>query len=791
MATNPQTFMLESDDRSKEEINADEERKIAEKKRNLLDCALGKSGKDKGPMDTSHVEDEGAPDIEIRLNVSYILGTEPGESFRQILFDAVASRDVNRLNEIQEHLEKYGKKLSDSLYRLFGKTPLVKALLNLKNGENDTVKYLLDIAENMGDLKPFVNAAYTGSYYSGQTALHVAIERRSRYFVELLVQKGADVHAKACGKFFQLHDGPCFYFGELPLSLAACTNQKDIVDFLLENQYQKANVCETDSQGNMVLHALVVVADNSPKNTDFIIKMYDHILTKAAQLHPKTKLEEIENKQHLTPIKLAAKTGKIELLKHMMHREIQGQESTRLSRKFIEWAYGPVSGSLYDLESLDSYGQNSVLEIIVYGSEIPNRLEMLQVEPLNKLLDEKWDRFAHRIFLFKFLMYLLYVFIFTCVAYFGNKKMSTEARVLYAAGQQISFWGSLYLFCRELLDIKRRCPNLQSLLIDGYFELIFFLQALLCIISFVLYWCGKAEHLGFLVLSLALSWLNLLYFSRGFRHMGIYSVMIQKILLGDILRFLLVYIVFLFGFSAAVVTLMDAPKDHSNTTSASSNQTFQSNINQTAIKHQPDSDSGDSDKPTFNNFYFTALELFKFTIGMGDLEFTEQYRYKEVFYVLLISYIVLTYILLLNMLIALMSQTVQELTEESMSIWKLQRAITILDMERVLPQCLRRRLRSGIERDLGGSAGDNRRWCLRVEESQVKDWENFNNEQDTICEDPGRQKPAPRPEKVAGEEHAESPVKKKSWSLLRTRFRARVFSNSDHEQMSPQSPDQA
>lgn len=56
-----------------------------------------------------------------------------------------------------------------------------------------------------------------------------------------------------------------------------------------------------------------------------------------------------------------------------------------------------------------------------------------------------------------------------------------------------------------------------------------FLQALLCIISFVLFWCGHEEHLCFLVLSLALGWLNLLYFSRGFRHMGIYSVMIQKV----------------------------------------------------------------------------------------------------------------------------------------------------------------------------------------------------------------------------------------------------------------------
>jgi hypothetical protein len=39
---------------------------------------------------------------------------------------------------------------------------------------------------------------------------------------------------------------------------------------------------------------------------------------------------------------------------------------------------------------------------------------------------------------------------------------------------------------------------------------------------------------------------------------------------------------------------------------------------------------------------------------------------------LLISYIVLTYILLLNMLIALMSRTVEKMSLESTSIWKLQ-----------------------------------------------------------------------------------------------------------------------
>lgn len=95
------------------------------------------------------------------------------------------------------------------------------------------------------------------------------------------------------------------------MSLAACTNQPDIVDFLMDNPYQAVDVRERDSHGNMVLHALVSIADNSPENTDFVIAMYDHILIKADQLHPKIKLEEIENNEGLTPIQLAAKTGKL------------------------------------------------------------------------------------------------------------------------------------------------------------------------------------------------------------------------------------------------------------------------------------------------------------------------------------------------------------------------------------------------------------------------------------------------------------------------------------------------
>lgn len=102
-----------------------------------------------------------------------------------------------------------------------------------------------------------------------------------------------------------------FLPGELPLSLAACTNQPHMVEFLMDNDHQRADPKMRDSHGNTVLHSLVVVADNSEDNTEFITSMYDCILVNAARLHPELKLEDIKNNRGLTPLTMAAKTGKI------------------------------------------------------------------------------------------------------------------------------------------------------------------------------------------------------------------------------------------------------------------------------------------------------------------------------------------------------------------------------------------------------------------------------------------------------------------------------------------------
>ncbi|XP_047234645.1 transient receptor potential cation channel subfamily V member 1 [Girardinichthys multiradiatus] len=723
---------VEVDDRTEEE-------KLMQKapKKDGLASALGLNMEaPKAPMDTDYQEEMEPTKPQIRFNHNFdkmIRGEQPQQkrdisSFnRERLFEAVASRDVEKLDGLYQYLHRSMKTLSDSLYQSYGKTVLMKALLHLRDGKNETIEVLIDISERIGDIKEFVNAAYTSSYYKGQTALHIAIERRSISYVKLLVSKGADVHAKACGKFFQPHDGPNFYFGELPLSLAACTNQPDIVDFLMENEYLRAEAKMTDSRGNTVLHALVLVADNSQENTKFIKAIYDRILKTTARLHSKMKLEEKENHIGLTPLKLAAKTGKIGIFSHILQREFHENHIKHLSRKFTEWVYGPVHSSLYDLSSVDSYKNNSVLEILIYGSDIPNRHEMLEMEPLNCLLEDKWKKYGARMFLLNFLVYLVYLVIFTVVAY--NKKdvkppfpiEHDKLGYLYTSGQLLTLLANCYFFVNGIMDMKRKRPKMQTLLIDGYYEILFFVQGILFLASTALYMGRRQEYLGFLVMCLALSWVNVLYYSRGDRHMGIYSVMIQRMILSDILRFLFVYIVFLFGFSAAVVTLLIEP-EVKNITSRRAGFYATITPNEECVT------------PTYKNIPYTTLQLFKFTIGMGDMEFTQDYQYMEVFYVLLIAYIILTYILLLNMLIALMNRTVEKITMESTSIWRLQRAVTILDMEKRLPYCLKKTFRSGVEKKLGTALGEDQRRCFRVE---GVNWNKWNTNLVNISEDPG------------------------------------------------------
>ncbi|CAM2104203.1 unnamed protein product [Caretta caretta] len=454
------------------------------------------------------------------------------EELQCLLMQMKERSNACRNMTVQDYLMK---KLTDSDT---GKTCLMKALLNINQNTNEIVKMLLSFGEENSFLERLINAEYTEEAYKGQTALNIAIERRQYDIAQTLIEKGADVNAHSQGVFFNpkhKHEG--FYFGETPLALAACTNQPDIVQLLMDNR--RTDITSQDSRGNNILHALVTVAEDFKTQNDFVIRMYDMILLKSKS----RTLETMKNKDGLTPLQLAAKSGKLEILKYILSREIKDKPKRSLSRKFTDWAYGPVQSSLYDLTELDTTADNSLLEIIVYNTNI-------------------------------------------------------------------------------------------------------------------------------------------------------------GVILQDVLKFLVVYIVFLLGFGVALAALIDTCPN-------------------------------DSKCYTHSSLGAVLMELFKLTIGLGDLEIQQNSKYPVLFLLILITYVLLTFVLLLNMLIALMGETVENISKESEHIWRLQRARTILEFEKMLPKYLKKRFQLG---ELCKVAENDTRVCLRINEVKWTEWKTHVS---FINEDPG------------------------------------------------------
>uniref|UniRef100_A0A8D0KVA2 Transient receptor potential cation channel subfamily V member 2 n=1 Tax=Strix occidentalis caurina TaxID=311401 RepID=A0A8D0KVA2_STROC len=476
----------------------------------------GKKGEPR-PLETPYQKESSDFPPKVKINLNYRPGLvsnqkDPNRFDRDRLFSAVSRGSPEALDGLLEYLRRTSKFLTNSEYTdaKTGKTCLMKALLNLKNGKNDTIPLLLEIDQKTQNPRPLVNVACSDCYYRGQTALHIAIEKRSLDLVKLLVENGADVHARAHGEFFRKKkEGVYFYFGELPLSLAACTNQLEVVEYLLNNPHQKARLQEQDTQGNTVLHALVMIADDTEENTKFVSTTYVEILKAGVKVDPTWKLEEIVNYDGLNPLQLAAKTGKVEIFKHIIQREIKDPVYRHLSRKFTEWTYGPIHVCLYDLSSIDSFEENSVLEILAYSSDTP----MVVLEPLNKLLQQKWETFASKRFYFSFVSYLSFMIIFTAIAYYQPLRVKfTAGGFLWVSGLIIILLGGIYLIFAQVWG-----------------SIVYFIQAFSLLLSAVLYGASSENYVAVMVFSLLLGWVNMLYYTRGFQRTGIYSVMIQKV----------------------------------------------------------------------------------------------------------------------------------------------------------------------------------------------------------------------------------------------------------------------
>ncbi|KAM6167637.1 transient receptor potential cation channel subfamily V member 6 [Erethizon dorsatum] len=526
----------------------------------------------------------------------------------------------------------------------------------------------------------------TSELYEGQTALHIAVMNQNVNLVRALLTHGASVSARAIGLAFQQSPHNLIYYGEHPLSFAACVGSEEIVRLLIEHG---ADIRAQDSLGNTVLHILIL-----QPNKTFACQMYNLLLSYDGGDHLQS-LELVPNHQGLTPFKLAGVEGNTVMFQHLMQK-----------RKHIQWTYGPLTSTLYDLTEIDSSGdEQSLLELIVTTKKREAR-QILDQTPVKELVSLKWKRYGRPYFCVLGAIYVLYIICFTvCCVYRPLKPRTTnqtsprdntllqqmllqEAYVtpkddLRLVGELVSIFGAVIILLVEIPDIFRLGVTrfFGHTILGGPFHVIIVTYACMVLVTMVMRLTNADGEVVPMSFALVLGWCNVMYFARGFQMLGPFTIMIQKMIFGDLMRFCWLMVVVILGFASAFYII------------------FQT-----------------EDPDELGHFYdypmalFSTFELFLTIIdGPANYDVDLPFMYSITY----AAFAIIATLLMLNLLIAMMGDTHWRVAHERDELWRAQVVATTVMLERKLPRCLWPR--SGI---CGREYGLGDRWFLRVEDRQ-------------------------------------------------------------------------
>ncbi|XP_064500804.1 transient receptor potential cation channel subfamily V member 6-like isoform X2 [Pseudopipra pipra] len=487
----------------------------------------------------------------------------------------------------------------------------------------------LEVAVALMEAAPeLVNERMTSELYEGQTALHIAAANQNITLVKALLKRGADAStAQATGHFFRRSSQSLFYFGEHVLSFAACVGNEEIVQLLIENG---ADIRAQDSLGNTVLHILVL-----QPNKTFACHMYSLILSYDKNKEGSGSLELIPNNEGLTPFKLAGVEGNTVMFQYLMQK-----------RKQNLWSFGPLTTVLYDITEIDSWAEDqSFLELIVSTKKREAR-QILDLTPVKEL--ESY------------------------VAY------EDELRLV---GELITVIGAVVILVLEIPDILRvgAAKYFGQTILGGPFHIIVITYACMILVTMVMRLTSTTGEVVPMSFALVLGWCNVMYFARGFQMLGPFTIMIQKMIFGDLMRFCWLMAVVILGFASAFYIIFQTENPE--------------NLGQ------------------FYNYpmsLFTTFELFLTIIdGPANYDVDLPFMYSVVYF----AFAIIAALLMLNLLIAMMGDTHWRVAHEQDELWRAQVVATTVMLERKLPRCLWPR--SGI---CGREYGLGDRWYLRVED---------------------------------------------------------------------------
>lgn len=538
-------------------------------------------------------------------------------------------------------------------------------------------KTMTEMAHALLELYPAMALdQYEGHEYRGETSVHIAIVNGDLESLKLLIEKcSADVHARARGRFFMPEDckdkmktdtdyDGYAYYGEYPAAFAACFEREDMYDYLIRNG---ADPNKQDNFGNTVLHLCVI--HNK-------IEMFLHA-TRRKHVIPGNTF--IKNGQGLSPLTLAAKLGRKEIFYVILeHRSIE------------YWTYGRMTCSGYPLEGLDSIdkngksGDDSALLITLNGKK-DDHLDMLNSGIIYRLLEEKWKAFAKGKFYRRLLFAVLYLVVFSLAIYLrprhlDPKRIETGTDRFRVVAEGFTVLGAFIYLVLEIKDvlITQGVQAQMKTLRDAPGKAIFLVSCVLVILALPCRYLGEHQaETTMLILAAPMAWCYLLFFCRGFGAIGPFVDMIYRMCAGDMTRFFIIYIIYVVGLAQAFSHVMKGVNG-------------------------------------FTNEGFTIMTLMRMTFGEFDFFTFEKSRHPTLAKLLFFYFMLFVTVLLMNMLIAMMANTYQNISDRSAKEWRRQWAQIIMVLERSVSPLELKRLQDDYSVNMASEGSKERRRGLMV-----------------------------------------------------------------------------
>ncbi|CAM9129482.1 unnamed protein product, partial [Ectocarpus fasciculatus] len=490
--------------------------------------------------------------------------------------------------------------------------------------------------------------------------------------------------AKTSGYFFQPDGIVGEYFGELPLLFAVSSNWPDMVELILKYSPEDALWTSIDSHGNNALH-MCVLHD--------LHDMYQYIVKRVGSTNA-DKLEVELNIAGHSPFTLAAVTGDSSMFKYLLR-----------NRKQLCWKYGPVSRYILDLDGLDQpHGvkiQNN------YYMCIQDRLEMLEIPEIQDIIRIKWERVGFPQFKLRFAFYILItmmlslivclyqfqkghtflpwfvwcLFVLVFVILLG--KLVGELPDMYKQG--ISYWGyGVDTGVRGAAQLDNLCSSVE-----------FVTFGIACLLKLLQYFSVLTEEDSdgivriFLSITVLTSWIYLYFFLLGFEMTGVFVVIVADILSSDMPKFLSLFIIVLFGFGSSF-----------------------------SLLHSESGTVGLG----FHDIIDTIWTLLVYTITSGN-EGVQYFPYghgtsPRWFYVgLVMLYNLCIVFLMLNLLIAMMSKTYDQLLEKSKLIVYREKYNIMCSFERGYSQDMKSRVRAQYGSIIWSQENENWKFYFQLEDT--------------------------------------------------------------------------